>query len=288
MMPAYVVQITTPKKYILNGLWFGPKKAKKVIIFIHGLTASAFSMRSLVDALVEDKTSVLTFNNRGFEQIGGIKRIRGRKTEWIRAGAAHERFEDCVDDIQGAINFARRTGTKEIFLAGHSTGCQKSVYWAAKKGKGVKGIILLAPVSDYAGARRRHGTQKLERTVAYARKLIRQGRPHELIPLSMWSEELNDAQRFLSLYTPDSVEEVFAYAQSKKVPRTLQKVRIPTLVLWAENDEFSDRPAKSIVAWFEKNLKNKHKIVIVPKVGHSFRGGEKRVAKEVAKFIKEA
>ena len=46
MIPAYVVQITTPKNYILNGLWFGPKRPEKVVIFMHGLTGSAFSMRA--------------------------------------------------------------------------------------------------------------------------------------------------------------------------------------------------------------------------------------------------
>ena len=155
----------------------------------------------------------------------------------------------------------------------------------------MKGVILLAPVSDYAGVLKKYGAAKLKRVTQYAHQLVRNGKPHELIPSSLWSEELDDAQRFLSLYTPDSVEEIFPYAQPKKRPSTLLKAQLPILVLWAENDEFSDRPAKQAVAWFEKNFKNKDKAIIIPKVGHSFRGAEKRVAKgdtEVhPKFMKE-
>src|SRR3989344_2497057 len=148
MQPCHVVEIVTPKRYILNGLWFGPRKAKNLIIFIHGLTASAFSMKRMVAALLGKDTAVMTFNNRGFEKITEIKRRRGRKTEWVRAGATHEIFTECADDIQGAVNVARRAGAKRIYLAGHSTGCQKAVYWASKSGgRGVKGIILFGPLS---------------------------------------------------------------------------------------------------------------------------------------------
>lgn len=287
MIPAHVVQITTPKKYILNGLWLGPKKPKRVVVWVHGLGSSMFSKLSLAKKIADARTAALVFNNRGSERVIQIRNTHDTKSKRLLAGAAHERFTDCVDDIQGAINFAKRAGIKDIFLAGHSTGCQKSVYWGAKKGRGVKGIVLLAPVSDYAGALHTHGKAKVTRVAAYAQSLVRKGKPNELIPTSMWPEELDDAQRFLSLYTPASTEEIFCYAQPNKKPRTLQKVKVPTLILWAENDQFSDRPAKDAAAWFERNLKNKHKVLVVPKVGHSFKGGEKAVVRAVRDFMKE-
>ncbi|OGG80631.1 hypothetical protein A3A39_04030 [Candidatus Kaiserbacteria bacterium RIFCSPLOWO2_01_FULL_54_13] len=283
---AYVVEITTPKKYVLNGLWFGPRKAKNLIVFIHGLTASAFSMKRMVATLVGSDTAVMTFNNRGFEKITEIKRRKGRKTEWVLAGATHEVFTECADDIQGAVNFARRAGAKSIYLAGHSTGCQKAFYWAGRYGaRGVRGIILFGPLSDYASALKEFPKNKLKRAVAHARLLVRKGKPHEFMPKELGPWFVCDAQRFLSLYTPDSVEEIFTYAQAKKTPRLLKKVRISTLVLLAGADEHGDRPAKEIAAWFEKNTR-KGRVVIIPRVKHSFRGGEKVVAREIRRFIK--
>ena len=97
---------------------------------------------------------------------------------------------------------------------------------------------------------------------------------------------MDDAQRFLSLYTPDSVEEMFTYAQPKKNPRIFKSVRIPTLVVLAGEDEFADRPADEIAAWFQNHSRSKRfQSVIIPGVQHGFRGAERQVAQEIKKFI---
>ncbi len=286
MQPACVVEIVTPKRFLLKGLWFGSSKPKRVIIFVHGLGGSVFSMNGVVNALVDTQTSVVAFNNRGFGQINVVKRKSKRGTGSIVAGAGHEVFTDSVDDIQGAVNFVRRLRIREIYIAGHSTGCQKAVFWASRKGKGVRGIILLAPVSDWAAEVMLQGEKRINQTVAVARTFVRSGRRHDLLPKGKVTKrhEAFDAQRILSLYTPDSIEEIFPYAQSHKNPRVLHSVRIPVLVLWAQKDEFGDRPVKDIEKWFEKHLQ-KGKVAIIPRVKHSFRGGEKVVAREIKRFI---
>src|SRR3989344_817812 len=288
MRPCHVVEIVTPKKFVLNGLWFGPTKPKRAVVFIHGLSGSVFSMRRVVDALVDQTTAVITFNNRGFGKINTVKRKVGKYTKSIIAGAAHELFTDSADDIQGAINFVRKSRVKNIYIAGQSTGCQKACYWAyrAKGGKGVKGIILLGPVSDYAAARKLDTKGRLAKAIRLARTLIRRGKKHELLPSSLltsWS--MDDAQRFLSLYTPDSIEEIFSYAQPNKIPRVLRSIKVPVLVLWSERDEYSDRSAKKVAEWFEKHLQTPHRIVLVPKVSHQLRGAEKSVAHTIHKWI---
>src|SRR3989338_1711132 len=64
-----------------------------------------------------------------------------------------------------------------------------------------------------------------------------------------------DAQRFVSLYSGKGSEEIFTYWDPKQNPRALRLIRAPALVLLAGKDEYSDRPAKSIAAWFEKHLR---------------------------------
>ncbi len=287
MTPAHVVQIVTPKRYLLNGLWFGSKKPKRVIVWVHGLGSSAFSKVGIAGKIADKKTAVLMFNNRGHDVVATVYKkgsLTEKKFKRTVAGAAHERFIDCVDDIQGAINFARRTGAKRIYLAGHSTGCQKSIYWAhKKKGRGVCGIVLLGPVNDYAGAVAWHGRSRVEKATKYARTLVARGKPHEMLPAIIWKEESDDAQRFLSLYLPESVENIFSYDQPKKSPRILRSVCIPILVLWAGADEFADRPAQAITDWFRNEIRG-GRVVTVPRVSHGFKGGEQIVAKEIKKF----
>jgi len=287
MRECRVAEIVTPKRVLLNGLWFGAKRPNRVIIWVHGLGSSVFSKLDIVEKLVDKNTAVVSFNNRGHDKVSRIAHLGENKIgKTILGGSAHEKFIDCVDDIQGAINFVRRVGVKDIYLAGHSTGCQKSIYWAhRKKGRGVKGIILLAPMSDWSAEMMLQGKKRIARATMVARALVGRGKKHQLLPTGVWHEHI-DAQRFLSLYTPDSVEEIFSYAQPKKNPKILKSVRVALLVVLAEKDEYGDRPAKKIANWFERHLEETRQISIIPRVPHSFQGGEKAVASAVRDFLK--
>ncbi|MBV9159509.1 MAG: alpha/beta fold hydrolase [Candidatus Kaiserbacteria bacterium] len=282
MRPCFQVEIVTPKKVLLNGLWFGPRKARTALIFVHGLTASAFSLARLRDELTDGKTAILVFNNRGFEQIAEVKKRKGQKTEWIPAGAGREVFKESVDDIQGAVNFAKRQGAREIFLVGHSTGAQKIVYWAARSNRTspVRGLVLLGPLSDYAGT-----AKKYRAALKYAHALIKKGKKREFMPTKFGHWFPIDAQRFVSLYDPASAEEIFTYASGKR-PATFREVRLPVLAVFAGTDEHADRPVERIATWFKQN--GARRVAIMPNVGHSLRGAEKRTAKTIRQFMKEA
>ena len=151
--PCFQIEVVTPEKIQLDGLWFGPSHPKKAIIFVHGLASTAFKTK-MARSWVSQSTAVITFGNRGHDKIASVRKIlRNRKGyKSILAGEAHEIFTDCADDIQGVVNFVKKRGVKEIYLAGHSTGCQKITYWASRKNnqRQVRGLILLAPLSDYS------------------------------------------------------------------------------------------------------------------------------------------
>lgn len=284
MRPCFHVEIETPKKVLLNGLWFGPPKAKTVYIWVHGLSSTIFSKLDIVDELRSKDTAVLTFNNRGHDQVATVSTTSGKR---IRGGSAHEKFTDSVDDIEGAIRMVRKNGAQRVFLVGHSTGCQKSVYWGMKKGKGVKGIILLAPISDYAATVMLDGKPAIKRAMSVARRLIRAKRQHELLPENVWSQSLlADAQRFVSLYGGSGPEEIFTYWDPERRPKALQNLRLPVLALLAERDEYADRPAAEMAGWFLKHI-YEGEVDIVPATGHAFKGAEAHVARAINRWASE-
>ncbi len=265
MDACYAVPIETPKKFILNGLWFGPKSAKRVIVYVHGLSSSMFSRLSLLRHLTDARTAVLVFDTRGAHTIGRTRRVRGKGR---LSGGAYERFHECIDDIEGAVRFARRQGAREIILAGHSTGSQKAALYASKKGVRLAGVILLAPLSDFAGVQTH---SNLRRATLFARRAVARGAPHELMP-EEFGFPLADAQRFLSLYTPDSVEQrIFSYFDPMSHSKVLAAIRTPILVLLAGADEYGDRPARDIALWFEGAQRARSfEVRIVPRARHSF------------------
>ncbi len=282
--PAHVVTIVTPKKVVLNGLLFGPRTPERVLVWVHGLGGSAFSNGGYLAKIVDRKTAVLTFSNRGHDIVSGIRREDG--THGPYGGEVHEVFTECVDDIEGAVRFARRLGAKEIYVGGSSTGSQKTVYWAShiKRARGVRGLVLAVPLSDHASAVALHGARQVRRALEAARSLVRRGDPHALLPEGRWQQPF-DAQRFVSLYGGDGPEEVFPYWDATRRPRVLRQLRQPILVLLAGNDEYGDRPAKDIGGWFAKHLKTGDRVVVVPGVGHGFKGGESLVAHAVRRFM---
>lgn len=290
MQTVQLSEIHTPKKFILNGIWFGPKRAKRVLIHVHGLGGNMLNSvgRALADIMTDSQTAVLSFNNRGNGIISKVYKDAPKSKKGydrIVAGSAHEVFADCVDDIEGAVRYARSHGAKEVYLVGHSTGCQKSLYWASKKGKGVDGIVLLAPVADYPAMKNAVGTKALSRASTTAKKLIAQKKKHQLLPPSIWPE-LIDAQRFLSLYSGASYEEIIPYWNPKRNPKALRSIQIPILAVIAGNDEYHDRPAAEIAGWFLEHIFT-GEATVIPDAPHSFHGKFDEVHDAIDSFMKE-
>lgn len=293
MTPAHIVEIQTPKGFTLNGIWYGPRATRRVYVFVHGLGGSVFgeAEKRIIKPIVSNTEAVLVFNNRGHDIISKLygdapKTRKGYKR--IVAGSAHEVFTDCVDDIEGVVRFLESRKVKEIVLIGHSTGCQKSIYWASKKGRdhrAVKGIVLLAPMSDRAAYIKEMGETKVDDAIKQAKQLVKAGKPHELVGKEIWNSTA-DAQRLVSLADADSKEEIFNYHQSTKPPKTFCSVHIPILTILAEGDEYSDRSAEDLYWWFLDHT-YEGEVTIIPDAPHSFKGREKKAAILIKDFMKE-
>lgn len=265
---------------MLDGLWFGGRKASTGFIFIHGLSSSVFAQQKTLKT--DDSTIALYFNNRGHDELTGVKQLDEREEKgykWKPGGQAHEVFTECVNDIQGAVDFLKENGVKNIFLVGHSTGCQKSIYYLSRKGKQehIKGVVLLCPLSDYAAAMKSN-PKALKAATAYAHDLVKKGKGRGLIPKEVWPDDLVDAQRFLSLYSPDSEEEIFNYVRQQDEPETLLKVTIPMLVVLADRDEYGDRPMSEIAEWFKRKSTSSSLSTHIVSSPHNLTGKENEVS----------
>jgi pimeloyl-ACP methyl ester carboxylesterase len=288
MTSCNLLEIVTPKNVILKALLFGPTTPKTIVIFLHGLGSSLFAHHDILLPLVTSTTSVLSFNNRGHDEVADIKKLDKRKARGkirIPGGAAREIFTDCIDDIQGAVNTAKQLGADRIFLLGQSTGCQKVSYYLSKRQnqKHISGAILLAPISDYASRKKVGHPIAFEKALQIAQTFVDSGKPHALLPEKIWPE-LSEAQRFISLYTPDSPEEIFSYAQSTKNPKALRNITNPLLVVLGEKDQYRDRPIKKIADWFSRNTKQ-GQVVMIPQADHGFSEHTQDVINLIQEFI---
>lgn len=120
------------------------------VIFIHGMCQTIIDNYFAMvcgNLLSENKIGFIYEHNRGHSIENDILMKDGSYT---RCGCMYEIFEDCIFDIDLAIEKAKELGYKKIILMGHSYGCNKLIYYYYKKHPGILGMIL-ASAPDMVG-----------------------------------------------------------------------------------------------------------------------------------------
>ena len=84
-------------------------------------------MRVVGEQLEQNGISFVYAHNSGAFQIMDLP--SKNKT---RSGLTFEMFDNCVEDLQAYVDFAKEQGYKKIILGGHSYGCNKVVYYLYK------------------------------------------------------------------------------------------------------------------------------------------------------------
>src|SRR4029453_17564741 len=140
-----LVRIATRDGVWLDGLVTEPRSRRgTALIWVHGL-GSVFSSgqpltRELSTRLDAAGIAYFKLNSRGHDVVA---RGGGQL-----AGAAFERFRQSILDIRAMVSFVRLRGYRRVILAGHSTGANKVLYYAARaRDRRGNSIILLCPLS---------------------------------------------------------------------------------------------------------------------------------------------
>jgi acetyl esterase/lipase len=280
-VPVSLVRIATRDGAWLDGLVTEPRGRRgTALIWVHGL-GSVFSSgqpltRELSARLNAAGIAYFKLNNRGHDVVA-----RGGRQ---LAGAAFERFRQSILDIRAMVSFVRLRGYRRVILAGHSTGANKVLYYAARaRDRRVSGIMLLGPVSDHAAEAKRVGARELRRRIAAVERIARRD-PDALVPRAwgFWS-----AQRYLSLYRPGGDEDVFPYYRPNARWTALRAVRLPLAAIIGGRDEFLDRPAREVIHAFRANavVARSFTGVVVPRARHGFQGHERELADLVVRWI---
>lgn len=255
---------------MLDGFYCpAPRKHAPLLVFVHGM-GSNFYRSALKKAFLEAAPAlglgILSFNNRG----------AGRGTE-------DEKFRTCLSDLDAAAEFARRQGCRKLIFSGHSTGCQKIVYWQAqRRHPAVAGLVLLGPADDYAMTKRDLGA-RFEKKVAWAKMQVAAGKGDAQVT---GLYERFTAARFLSLADVNQAEaNVFRYAGKLT---QFRRVKCPMLAVFGEEEEFAAIPPAEMLAMLNKKTKSRgFDHWLIPGANHSFKGCEDVLALEVCEWAKE-
>ncbi len=290
MIPVCLTRIKTRDGVVLNGIVVEPeRKSDKTLIWIHGLTSNFYSgharVRELAETCRENRIGFFSFNTRGHDIVARTsnKRSARRPRRKAFAGAAFERFADSIEDIRSVIRFARKLGYRNAILAGHSTGANKALYYAYKtKDPAVKGLALIAPISDVAAAAKDIGEAELRKRVRVAERLQKTGAALMPAEIGIFSPK-----RYLSLFRPGEAEDVFPYHDPKARWKELASVRVPIAVIIGKKDEHLDRPASQLIEIFRARARSTKSFTesIIPGANHGFKRKEEELSEAIVHWI---
>ncbi|MGH7368576.1 MAG: alpha/beta hydrolase [Candidatus Rokuibacteriota bacterium] len=281
-MPVSLVSVRTRDGVVLEGVVAEPRGGRRTaLIWVHGLGSRFSSGQPLIRALAARLNAAgigyLKLNNRGH---GTVARAGKRL-----AGAAFERFDESVHDIRAMIALATASGYRRVILAGHSTGANKALHYVARtRDRKVAGLILLGPIADVAGERKRIGGRELARRVAAAERIARRD-PEALVPRRFG---FLSAPRFISLYRPGEAEDVFPYYRPGARWAALRRVRVPVAVIIGSRDGFLDRKAAEVIAAFERHATGTPAFsgTVIPRAPHGFARHEDALARVIVRWIR--
>jgi len=172
---------------------------------------------------------------------------------------------DAVDEIAEWMNWLAKQGVQQVTLLGHSRGAaQTALYAVEHNNPNVKSVVLMAPPTFNnagAGYQKRY-QQDLEPVLKKAQQLLMDGKGDTVLQHvnMMFCRDVDvTAASFVSYYAPDPVHDT---------PSLMPRIRTPTLVVVAEEDEVVRGLEKRVSSLVDgKQLRMK----VIEGAGHFFR-----------------
>jgi pimeloyl-ACP methyl ester carboxylesterase len=196
----------------LHGLLFTPPEspADLALVFVHGV-AMNFYLPPLVvfgQALAQRGFQCFVINTRGHDWISRA----GNLTEF--GGSAYENLEDCLPDLDGALDYLQQQGYRCFVLIGHSLGAIKSIIYQGTRQRGeVVGIVSCSAPKQFYSERIARQPQFRE-LIERAEAMVAEGRGEELMSISVGATPgIFSARSHLNKYGKDDRNDCRPYAK---------------------------------------------------------------------------
>ena len=124
----------------LHGLLFTPQDQQTdlALLFVHGVAMNFYlpPLSVFAQELAARGFHSFVINTRGHDWISRA----GNLTKF--GGSAYELLEDCLPDLDAALEFLRKQGYHRFVLIGHSLGAIKSIiYQGTRRRRDIVGIV---------------------------------------------------------------------------------------------------------------------------------------------------
>ncbi len=284
-------RIYTKDNLELVGLLYEPESpTHTVLVHVHGMAGNFYENKfvdSLAKILTDNNIAFFAFNNRGCELIKDLYKVNNGKRDYVRVGDAFEKFEECVFDIEAAINFVADKGFTDIHLSGHSLGSPKVAYYLSEtKDERIASVIFLSP-ADMVGLAK--ADTNYERDITTAQKMITEGKGQELMPFMVFGESYLSADTYISINHETSKVAIFNFYNPHDELLVLGKIIIPALTIMGRKDAALSIPIEEMMKRIETVMAGSPKVKthILGDADHQYNDYQDQMAEVVRGWIED-
>ncbi len=277
-----IIEVTTKRGDNLCGCVYGENYKDTCVIITNGNCGNIFENKFLqvVGEKLEEKGISFVYAHNS----GAFHRIDLPSKNGNILGNTYELFDNCIEDLQAFVDWAKESGYKKIVLGGHSYGTNKVVYYLSNnQDEKIDKYILISPTDT--GRLKDHERSSADELMPIAKKFKQENRLDELLPIEFDECNLYTARAFLDFIENKNAKNLPIYGQLGSWEQ-LKKINQIGLFVMGEKDSFGFGDTQKHLETINQNSKNKNNdIKTIESTGHTFRGKEEKLAEVILKFI---
>ncbi len=279
-----IIEVENKRGDTLYGCWYGENFKDTCVILTNGKCGNIFESKFIMvtgELLEKQGISLLYAHNSG-----AFHRIDTPTKSGKPLGTTYELFDNCIDDLQAFVGFAKKCGYKRIILGGHSYGSNKVIYYLSQNpNEKIDNFLLLSPVD--LGFIRKERVESREMLIAIAQKYRNEGRLDEILPYQYIGYNFYTARAFLDFVENKNAKNLPIYSKDSDW-KQLKSIKQSGLFVMGENDKFGNGDTFKHLKTINENSRYKNNVIkVIKDCGHSFRGKENELAQTILEFVKE-
>ena len=189
-----IIEVETKRGDMLYGCQYGEQYKDTCVIITNGTCGNIFENKFLQvvgEELEKNEISFIYAHNSG-----AFHRIDTKTKSKKPIGCSYELFDNCLEDLQAYVTFAKESGFKHIILGGHSYGANKVVYYLSKNQKEtIDKYILISPTDT--GYLKEDEKLSAHELMPIALKFKAENKLDQLLPIAFDNWNLYTARAFL-------------------------------------------------------------------------------------------
>lgn len=278
-----IIEVKTKSENTLFGCLYGEKYKDTCVIITNGTCGNIFENKFLQvvgEELEKNKISFIYAHNSG-----AFHRIDTPTRSGKPIGNTYDLFDNCLEDLQSFVDFAKDYGYKHIILGGHSYGANKVVYYLSQNQKEkIDKYILISPTDT--DRLKDHEQLSADKLMPIAMKFKKENKLDEVMPEMFDNYNYYTARAFLDFIKNKHAKNLPVYSKNGDW-KQLKSMRQTALFVMGEKDGFAFGDTIKHLETIKENTKTKKSIVkVIENCGHTFRNKEKELAKVILDFVK--